>query len=224
MDIKTIKFHYPQHTITNNISIEIPYLCPHCEVSNNPTNAFLFVKNYVKGKSLLGLLHNCTGCSKNFFTLQMVEDKKGNIISSYPRAKNKAFGELLSGLSPQFIKLYNQAYTAEQLKNTELAGMGYRASLEVLIKDYALDFDLDSKDSIANLSLNNAIGKFFKGEESIISADVVRKLGNGYAHHWDNENDELSLEVLKTYLEIFIKQIEVKLMLKHPPTPTRMPN
>jgi hypothetical protein len=223
MNTKPVKFHNQSNADLQNITIEIPYLCPHCKVSNNPVTNHLFVHSYQTGEVLSGFIHRCTSCAKLHFSLQMIKGKSASFISGFPSTEHVTFGELISEMSPRFVDLYNQANTSEENSHFDLAGMGYRASLEVLIKDYALEFELDSKEEISKLNLNNAIGKYFKSEESIISADVVRKLGNGYAH-WENEHDDLPLEVLKTYLEIFIKQIEVKLMLKNPPVPTRLPN
>lgn len=218
---KSIKYHNGTYAATTNIFIEIPYLCPICGVSNNPVTSHLNISPYEKS-SIIFYRHQCSGCSKLFFTTQMVEDRKGTLINQYPESKKRTFDDLIIQMSPRFVELYNQSESSENKNHIDLAGMGYRASLEVLIKDYALHFQLDSKESIAKLNLNNAIGKYFNGDESIIPADVVRKLGNDYAH-WEKEHNDLPLSVLKTYLEIFIKQIEVKLMLKYPPVSTRTP-
>lgn len=161
---------------------------------------------------IIGLNHQCTACYQDYFTLQIMQEQKGILVNTYPYAKNRYFNPLIMEMTPRFVELYAQAQTVEQINRIDLAGMGYRASLEVLIKDYALYFELDSKEGIATKNLNNAIDKYFNSDSAITSADVVRKLGNDYAH-WEKEHQNLPLEILKAYLEIFIKQIEVKLML-----------
>lgn len=221
MNTKSIRYHYSSNPTTKNITIEIPLLCPMCSVSNNPKNQHLAITPY-NGLNIIFFKHQCTACGKLFFTTQILKDKEGKLQNQYPESKQSQFNELIVEMSPRFVELYNQAESAEKRNHIDLAGMGYRASLEVLIKDYALYFELDTKEEIAKLNLNNAIGKYFKSDESIIAADVVRKLGNDYAH-WEKEHDHLPLSTLKTYLEIFVKQIEVKLMLKHPPVLTRTP-
>ncbi|MGY3717642.1 DUF4145 domain-containing protein [Sutcliffiella cohnii] len=222
MKTKLIKFHNSSYSITKNILIEVPFLCPHCGVSNNPITSYLSSYQYELGKHLLALNHKCTGCEKNTFSLQMIENGSVSLLNCYPDTIKTSFDNLIVNMSPRFVELYKQASAAEQFNHIDLAGMGYRASLEILIKDYALYFELDSKEEISKLNLNRVIGKYFKSEESIIPADVVRKLGNDYAH-WEKEHEGLPLEILKKYLDIFVKQIEVKLMLKHPPVPTRSP-
>ncbi|MCD8511921.1 MAG: DUF4145 domain-containing protein [Bacillus sp. (in: Bacteria)] len=223
METKRIKYHNGSYSSLEHISIEIPFLCPHCDVSNNPENNFKFIQKYNDTDgSFLGLIHKCTACEKLFFTLHLVKGKTSNLICQYPNTKNRTFPQLLCEMSPRFVEMYNHSQTAEQLNHIDLAGMGYRASLEILIKDFALYFEKDSKETIADLSLNNAIGKYFKSDEGIVSADVVRKLGNDYAH-WEKEYEQFNIDVLKGYLEIFITQIHLKLMVKHPPIPTRTP-
>lgn len=222
MEKKNIKFNHSNYSATQNLTIEIPIHCSHCGVSNNPVNHHLFNQSFKSVGHLLGLLHKCTGCYQDFFTLQVIREKKAELLTTYPSITNRNFNKLIEDMSPRFVEMYKQSFNAEQLGNIDLAGMGYRASLEVLIKDYALFFTLDKKEDIAKNNLNNVIGKYFKAETGIVAADVVRKLGNDYAH-WEKEFSDLSLEILKAYLEIFIKQIEVKLMLKNPPVPTRTP-
>ncbi|WP_411765862.1 DUF4145 domain-containing protein [Staphylococcus shinii] len=99
---------------------------------------------------------------------------------------------------------------------TDLAATGYRSALEILIKDYALDFNLDTQEQISKLNLNNVISKYFKNEnDALISADVVRIMGNSFTH-WDKDQDA-SLDEIKYYMHIFINYIEMKLRLKTPP-------
>ena len=112
--------------------------------------------------------------------------------------------------------MYHDAELSEENNAIDLAGIGYRASLEILVKDYALANEIDTFENIAKKNLNNAIGQYFKSEMDLqTSADVVRILGNDYAH-WD-QHEEYDIETLKSYLQIFIQIINTKLMLKNPP-------
>ena len=47
--------------------------------------------------------------------------------------------DTLATISPRFIDMYNQALQSEYAGNIELAAIGYRASLEVLVKDFAIN-------------------------------------------------------------------------------------
>lgn len=220
MNKKHVNFSNNSYAETTNIKIEIPYLCPHCQVSNNPTNHFL---SYTKANDMIfiSLLHRCTACTKSSFTLQTVNNKIGTIQAEYPHSLQKTFDPLLESLSPRFVNLYNQALAAEQRSHYDVAGMGYRASLEILIKDYALDAEMGTQEEVSRLNLNRSIEKYFKDDsQSFISADVVRIIGNEFTH-WDRSEEALSLEELKGYLDIFITTILVKQMIKHPPVSRR---
>ncbi|WP_319217256.1 DUF4145 domain-containing protein [uncultured Trichococcus sp.] len=213
---KRVPFNNNSYTITTTISIQIPSLCPHCAVSNNPVNELLFVQT-LDSLNFIGIKHRCTACNKHSFTLQTVAEKAGSIVSEYPSARSQIFDEKIETLSPRFVNIYNQAYAAEQMNHIELAGMGYRSAMEILIKDYALSFELASKADISKNNLNRSIETYFKDDQhSFISADVVRMFGNGFTH-WDQDEESLSLEELKAYLEIFIQAILIKLMIKYPP-------
>lgn len=46
--------------------------------------------------------------------------------------------DILKNISPNFIEIYNQSNSAEQLGLTVICGAGYRKALEFLIKDYLI--------------------------------------------------------------------------------------
>lgn len=214
---KNVPYHNQGYIVTQNLTISILSICPYCSVANNPITKHFGVSK-INGNDIVSFIHTCPLCNKSTATIQEISEKKGTIIAEYPLTLEGNFSENIEKVSQGFIKMYNQAFTSEQLNNIELAGMGYRCALEILIKDYALYFNLDTKENIAKLNLNRSIQTFFQTEiESFISADVVRILGNEHAH-WDkSEENSNSLEVLKAYLDIFVKQIEVKMLIKHPP-------
>ncbi|PCE01364.1 hypothetical protein CKY11_06465 [Enterococcus hirae] len=196
--------------------IEIPTLCPLCGVGFGPNNAVQSTFN--SGEDFfIFMTHKCNVCSKYSLSLQKVNGDETNLLILYPKGQERSFDTLICDLSPRFVTMYNSAFKAEQNESIDLAGIGYRAAMELLIKDYALEFELASYEEIAKLNLNRAIDKFFRHDtDGFISADVVRILGNGYAH-WDKNEQELDLQTLKAYLDIFIQTIYSKLLIKHPP-------
>jgi hypothetical protein len=138
----------------------------------------------------------------------------------YPAPKARQFDDLLVNLSPRFISLYQSAERAEQIGDLDLAGMGYRASLEILLKDFALKSTDDSKEKIATFNLGVAINKYFGDNPfGMIPADVVRLDANDFVH-WDRPDDfdpVMTLEEMKSYLEIFITVVKTRQMIAHPP-------
>jgi len=51
--------------------------------------------------------------------------------------QDRDFGKHITEVSKAFVKIFNQAAHAESLGLEEICGVGYRKSLEFLVKDYA---------------------------------------------------------------------------------------
>lgn len=198
-------------TVLDRKKVHIPTLCPNCGVSNNPVT-----KGVASAQKIAFFSHLCTSCNAYHFSLQDIEKDIGICKAIFPSNQPSDLPEQVVSFSPRFAKMYRDAEFAENNNAVDLAGVGYRACLEILLKDYAFDFNLAEYEEIAKINLNNAISKFFKEDTSVqTAADVVRILGNDYAH-WRQE-EEFDLSILKAYLNIFVQIINTKLMLKNPP-------
>lgn len=201
--------------------IIISDLCPNCHRSNNPITKVEGTR-VVDNNKIFMFSHKCTSCHLYHWSIQEYSFKNKEFILwiIYPNHFKTSFSKNMIEFSPNFIKLYNQAELAEQNNNFELAGMGYRASLEVLIADYAIKILKDDKAKVSKLNLNNLISHYFKEDKtSMVSSDVVRIIGNNFVH-WNKDSNfdiKQSLEVLKSYLNIFIDHIKTILMIQNPP-------
>lgn len=201
---------------------KITDLCPNCGVSNNPNTKLEGYFNRSDSAIIL-FSHFCTSCQKYHWSLQEIYPDikhEPNFLFIYPSAKLTPLDSKLVNLSSRFERMYHSAERSENVGDFDLAGMGYRAALEILIKDYAVKFTDESKDKIAGYTLNDAIAHFYKNDQTAqVSADVVRIYGNDYAH-WDQPeqfNSEETLNQLKSYLQIFISWINYRLMIANPP-------
>jgi hypothetical protein len=212
-------------TYMKDKSIEIPKFCPSCGVSNNPQFFIEGYRNFTDGPvSYISCM--CLACEHwSFIIVEALSKNDENtkpwkLLAQYPSNSIRVFDSLLQKCSPRFIEIYNSAFDAEQNGHIDLAGMGYRASLEVLIKDWALEYSGEDKSKIARYSLNDAIAHFLSDDnEAFASSDVVRAVGNDFTH-WsrpDDFNPEDHLNIVKTYLEIFINSVLVKLQISNPP-------
>ncbi|WP_137598227.1 DUF4145 domain-containing protein [Paucilactobacillus kaifaensis] len=229
METKYANFSDGRYEALNRVELEIPILCPHCGVSNNPINRIQGHNGY-SNTYIAFFSHTCTACNITFFTIQSfikTNDKyakKAIMLAVSPSSHNRKFEERIETFSPRFVSSYNQAFSAEQSGNLDLAGMGYRAAEEILIKDFALKIiengSPEKREEIAKLNLNNTIGKYFKDDQALlVSTDVVRINGNDYAH-WDRSDDfdtDSHLQEQKAYLEIFINIVNTRLMIINPP-------
>ena len=115
-----------------------------------------------------------------------------------------------------FIDVYNQALRAEAAGDMALAAMGCRQALECLIKDFAIKELKRPQEEVEKASLFKAIGDYLNEKDLVASADVVRILGNDYVHY-KRKYPEHDFILLKSYMNIFIKLVETKLLTAHPP-------
>ncbi|HEM3576788.1 TPA: DUF4145 domain-containing protein [Streptococcus suis] len=196
------------------IEIDIPKLCPHCGVGNNPENKFVAAIDECAVYN-----HFCQPCKKFHYTLQgeLIENKR-TILMVYPNRVVAEIDPLFIENAPRFVEFYSEALQAEKLGLENIAGTGYRSAIECLIKDYALHFELDDHDYLANprLTFNNAIDRYVKDDDLLKGAlHFIREVGNHYTH-WDKSTD-ISLPVLKSYVEIILQIFKSKFMLKHLP-------
>ncbi len=124
--------------------------------------------------------------------------------------------QILESVSPRFISSYNQALRAEIRGDIELAAIGYRQALECLVKDYAINECGADKEKVVKTKLFDAISEYLGEKDLVSAADVVRILGNDYAHY-ERKYPQHDFELLKRYMEIFIKLAETKMLIAHPP-------
>ena len=84
-----------------------------------------------------------------------------------------SFSDNINELSPTFVSLYNQASVAEtNIQIYGLAGIGYRKSLEYLIKDYLIKIKHQDKDTIIKMDLGNCVNKLEGQIKTIAKASI----------------------------------------------------
>ena len=204
----------------NHISFDIPIICPNCNYSVQPIIIDYRLMNFSEKNHLLVISYKGNCCSVPFYATYEYDARKGSILDVYPHLKPAMLPANVKELSPRFASLYEQSYTAEQNNHIELAGSGYRNAIEVLIKDFAIKKLNSPKDDVGKMKLYDVIGTYLKEVNIDTSAaDVIRVLGNDYTHY-QRKYDDIDFIVVKKYLEIFIQQVETKLLLMEPIVPT----
>lgn len=200
--------------------VSVPLTCPYCgkavELSEKSSTSIVY--NGKKELFLKTLYLKC--CDKNLAALYAYESDgahyKIDLIFTYPTTSEVHLPESLLQISPDFVKLYKDSTFAYEHNLNSLAAMGFRKSLEVLIKDYAINVLKKPKDEVIKKKLIDAISDYMPMEELIKTADVVRILGNDHTHYYQKYS-QYDIEVLIKYLGIFIQLIETKYLIDHPP-------
>lgn len=194
-----------------------PLNCPRCGYG---TDAPLTGCSVIRMDSgyFITVAMKCTHCQKTFISLYEATDppETAQFIRCYPSYSGDPVPTQLSDMSPRFADLNRQAQTAEEHELIDIAAVGYRAALEVLVKDYAIKELSEPEEEVKQKKLAGAIGKYLKQEELVATADVVRILGNDYAH-FERQYPQLDFNTLKYYYQIFLNMIKVQYDIKHPP-------
>jgi hypothetical protein len=121
----------------------------------------------------------------------------------------KEFSKSIQEISSLFVKIYNEAYSAEQQNLKEICGVGYRKALEFLIKDYVILNNKDKEGKILKMHLGNCIKDLVTDNRVKSVAKRAVWLGNDETHYvrkWETKN----LEDLKKLISLTVHWIEME--------------
>ena len=187
--------------------IEEPTECPLC-------------KKHIAGQILHGVYHTnssyaytynyCPACEDVFMA---THDGFGSVVSCEPRRFAKRnFSEELAALSPQFVKIYNQASAAESGSLDEIAGIGYRKALEFLIKDFAISQNSDDADKIKSMQLSPCINEYIDNAKIKQLAIKSAWLGNDETHYV-RKFENRDINDMKKFIEALVYFISMDLIV-----------
>lgn len=129
---------------------------------------------------------------------------KPQLISAEPQKfKPAIFDESINKLSPQFVKIYNQALAAETMKLDEIAGIGYRKSLEFLIKDFAIHEHPEDGEIIKSKPLAQCIKVYIDNPNISTLAERSAWIGNDEAHYIRKQEDR-DVSDMKTFIQAIV--------------------
>ena len=161
-----------------------PVICPGCGTRIVPDFLCCHRKeNVIFSKC------NVTGCDE-FFLLRLWGDKY-EILRNRPLSK-EVFSEIITSVSSSFGRIYNESYAAEQMALMEVCGVGYRKSLEFLIKDYVIqNKDEATADIIKKMPLSKCIDDYVMDLKIKELAKRAVWIGNDEAHYvrkWEEKD------------------------------------
>lgn len=207
-----------------------PDVCPYCNRILDPT----FVAGYVlenpfDNEGNLYILFFCPRC-EDIFIANYSATYNGSIDkyttyslnNIYPSTiESQPFSKHISTLSKDFIEIFNQSSEAEKNNLFRICGIGYRKSLEFLIKDYLIYKNPDKEDDIKKLTLGKCINDYLckssdnnPFEQRIkILAEKSAWLGNDEAHYIRKHEDK-DFNDLKKFIEIIISYINAELIVE----------
>lgn len=125
----------------------------------------------------------------------------------------KTFSKTIQEISKDFCEIFNQALSAEQQGLLEICGVGYRKSLEFLIKDYLIGKYIEKKPEIEKKALATCVSEYI---ENVQIKEVAKRavwLGNDESHYlkkWEGKN----LQDLKKLIDLVVHWFEMEQLTK----------
>ena len=178
------------------LNFEEENTCPICKSKISPT----YISSSLNTLRSASVFNYCCSCHNSFVSnYALKKSNKSNsyvtyfdstLLSSEPYKYEKhIFDENIISLSPQFDKIYNQALAAESSGLDEIAGLGYRKSLEFLVKDFAIHQHPSEAEDIKKQMLSPCIKKYIDNPQIKTLVERSAWIGNDEAHYIRKQTD-----------------------------------
>lgn len=198
--------------VYNNFQINVdnPSTCPHCHNGIEPRP---ISQNTEKGINYS--VWKCTfrDCGKQFIAVYQA--------AGQPQGHAKFMGFLdgtpvgpywpdtIKNLKSKFIETYMQALKAEYAGLDEISGMGFRKSIEYLVKDYLIQRDSELAGKIEDKLLANVIVDNFKSAQEADLKELLQRatwLGNDMTHYL-KYHENFDINDLKELIQLVMDEI-----------------
>ncbi len=197
---------------------KIPDICPLC----NQGVELKFIQSFgIKGKfaenGSAQVVLQCprSECKKYSVAYYKAVSSNYNSFIYQRNAPNnlqvKIFSPSIIKTSEEFTNIYNESLRAESMELNRIAGIGYRKSLEFLIKDYLIIKQPDKKEEIESAALGTCINNYVKDANVKSVSEKAVWLGNDETHYvrkWENKD----VNDLKKLIDLTLYWIESEIL------------
>lgn len=204
--------------LDNGRSIEVSVYPDHCPICNVGVNPHFITALTCSKEEDVDALFVCpkNNCKKMFIasykhSFQTRTYYLKTVLPSSPKPVSVV--EEVANISPQFAEIFSQASQAGAYGLEEIAGVGFRKSLEYLIKDYCTLQHPDKEDDIKKRPIAQVIENFVTNENIKQCAKRAIWLGNDETHYvrkWV----EKDINDLKLLLRITVNWIQQEVITK----------
>lgn len=203
------------------ITLIEPNICPICQVVNRPILKWKEYSMDENDEDSLITLWLCANdsCDKIFIAEHVIKSdnfKFKRFLNGFPKSPifprpilelNNGNPKTIDTLEPsKFIKTYMQSLQAEQSGLDEIAGMGYRKSIEYLVKDWAIHCSPGNKEEIVSSWLTAVIQKYYSGEIKEILERAVW-LGNDQSHY-HRLFEDFDIQIIKELIDLILVELD----------------
>lgn len=207
--ISAYAVHFLQVPVPYKIKIEIPEKCPCCGTAYalRPEAAIYYESD--EGTTKAYCTFFCPACEEGFFVSYDVIDYDGYDVigiqyETFPfQQANTVFSKEITSLSPNFVKIYQQAEQAENQNLHDICGLGYRKALEFLIKDFAIHEHPDEEEPIKAKPLAQCIKSYITDERITTLAERSSWIGNDEAHYIRKQEDR-DVSDMKSFIKAIV--------------------
>src|SRR5271157_5104927 len=168
-----------------------PDECPICHRHLVPSE----IEARAVGQEKIEIAFQCTYAECRSIFVGYYERQPSNLYQLKRVAPNRfegtKFVREIENTSAEFIAIYNQSEAAEAAGYDRIAGVGYRKSLEFLIKDYLLLVLPDKKDVVSKALLGRCIDEYVDDPKIKACAKRAAWLGNDETHYvrkWESKD------------------------------------
>lgn len=188
-------------------------VCPICKHGISP----IYISSTLNSEHSATVFNYCRACNSSFISNYAIS-KSGESSSSYyyynsellssePNKYSKqVFDEGIINISAQFEKIYNQALAAESNGLDEIAGLGYRKSLEFLIKDFAIHLNPDDEETIKVNWFKKVIDDYIPDTTIKLLVERSTWIGNDEAHYLRKQTDR-DVSDMKKFIQAIVYYI-----------------
>lgn len=190
--------------------IQKPSICPHCQKGIDSIVLKPFIEDYYT-QTYLYVPMKCPICQNVFISkyLYNLMTQAFNVLSrgSEPieiiggNKIKKEFDEEINNISPMFVKMYNEAFVAEQSGCEEIIGAAYRRAFEFLMKDFAINYNKAKKEKIIHMNLSQVVNEYSPDEETKELLTRTAWLGNDFTHY-ENKHEDFNVSDLKKLIDL----------------------
>ena len=207
-----------------DVDIDEPRICNHCNHSGEQIFVDGISLNEADNNISAICFFNCYFCKKTsiYFMSHYLSDSHYlwlNIIDVIPKSKitenSITQNPELTQIFPDFFNIYNQAQKAQDEGLDQIAGMGFRKSLEFLVTDFLLIYPPQDVTEVWLTNPTTTLGqKIEKLENQRIKklSKAISFLGNDETHY-TKRHPEHDVESIKTFIKALLSDVENEITL-----------
>lgn len=153
----------------------------------------------------------CPKCqSRNVIDIQDYSSPEAKwTVVEVPGRNAQFFDKLITKISKKFCQTFNEALFANDLNLRNIAGIGFRKSLEYLIKDYCIYLHPDIKDKIIVNDLGICVAEYINSKTVRDFAERAVWLGNDESHYekrWEDKGIDDLIDLIHLLIDSIVEE------------------